>query len=390
VSKEGLSKSAVAESEEAAFAKVSHQVDEATITLGGAWNLRAATRPKPATTLTEVESAGKVIRIRCVGENLGTWDSSLLLFLAELDDWCHSHQVALDLHSLPEGVTSLIALAKAVPEAETERGHTQRPSFLYRLGMWAIQQANAFTAAATFIGETVLSLRRIVAGKGKVDWRLFWLSMQETGAQALAIVGLISFLTGLILAFVASIQLKQFGAGIYVANLVAVAMAREMGAIMTGVIMAGRTGAAFAAQIGSMKVSEELDALDTLAISPMDFLVSPRVVALFLMMPLLAFYSDLVGIAGGAVVGFGVLHISLVQYWNQTVGSMGLEDILTGVGKSAIFGVIVALTGCQRGMNCQNNAAAVGNAATSAVVLAITWIVASDAIIDVVLDVLKL
>jgi phospholipid/cholesterol/gamma-HCH transport system permease protein len=390
VSKEGLSKSAVAESEEAAFVKVSHQDDEATITFGGVWNLRAIARPKPANALSEMESAGKVTRIRCVGENLGAWDSSLLLFLAELDDWCQSHQVALDLHNLPEGVTSLIALAKAVPEAETERGHMQRPSFLYRLGMWAIQQANAVTAAAAFIGETVLSLRRIVAGKGKVDWRLFWLSMQETGAQALAIVGLISFLTGLILAFVASIQLKQFGAGIYVANLVAVAMAREMGAIMTGVIMAGRTGAAFAAQIGSMKVSEELDALDTLAISPMDFLVSPRVVALFLMMPLLAFYSDLVGIAGGAVVGFGVLHISLVQYWNQTVGSMGLEDILTGVGKSAVFGVIVALTGCQRGMNCQNNAAAVGNAATSAVVLAITWIVASDAIIDVVLDVLKL
>ena len=390
MSREGLSKSAVAESEEAAFVKVSHQGDEATITFGGVWNLRAATRPKPATTLSEVESAGKVTRIRCVGENLGAWDSSLLLFLAELDDWCQSHQVALDLHNLPEGVTSLIALAKVVPEAETDRGHTQRPSFLYRLGMWAIQQSNAFTAAAAFIGETAISLRRIVAGKGKVDWRLFWLSMQETGAQALAIVGLISFLTGLILAFVASIQLKQFGAGIYVANLVAVAMAREMGAIMTGVIMAGRTGAAFAAQIGSMKVSEELDALDTLAISPMDFLVSPRVVALFLMMPLLAFYSDLVGIAGGAVVGFGVLHISLVQYWNQTVGSMGLEDILTGVGKSAVFGVIVALTGCQRGMNCQNNAAAVGNAATSAVVLAITWIVASDAIIDVVLDILKL
>jgi len=390
VSREGLSKSAVAESEEAAFVKVSHQGDKATITLGGVWNLRATTRPKPATALSEIESTGKVTQIRCVGENLGAWDSSLLLFLAELDDWCQSHQIALDLHNLPEGVTSLIALAKAVPEAETERGHTRRPSFLYQLGMWAIQQANAVTAAAAFIGACVISLRRIIAGKGKVDWRLFWLSLQETGPQALAIVGLISFLTGLILAFVASIQLKQFGAGIYVANLVAVAMAREMGAIMTGVIMAGRTGAAFAAQIGSMKVSEEIDALDTLAISPMDFLVSPRVVALFLMMPLLAFYSDLVGIAGGAVVGFGVLHISLVQYWNQTVGSMGLEDILTGVGKSAVFGVIVALTGCQRGMNCQNNAAAVGNAATSAVVLAITWIVASDAIIDVVLDVLKL
>ena len=374
----------------AAVAKTSLKDGEATITFGGVWNLKGSVRPKSATALHEVESAGGITRVRCVGQDLGTWDSSLLLFLSEVDDWCQAHQIALDLRGLPEGVDSLIALAKAVPEAETESRGARHESFLFRLGSWAIGQTSAFTAASAFIGDCVLSLRRIFTGKGKVDWRLFWLTMQESGAQALPIVGLISFLTGLILAFVASIQLKQFGAGIYVANLVAVAMAREMGAIMTGVIMAGRTGAAFAAQIGSMKVSEEIDALDTLAISPMDFLVSPRVVALFLMMPLLGFYADLMGIAGGAVVGLGVLHITLLQYWNQTVGSMGLEDIITGVVKAGVFGVIVALTGCQRGMNCQNNAAAVGNAATSAVVLAITWIVISDAIIDVILDVLKL
>jgi phospholipid/cholesterol/gamma-HCH transport system permease protein len=374
----------------AAFAKVSLQAEVATIALGGVWNLKGAVRPKSAATLHEVESAEGITRIRCIAQDLGTWDSSLLLFLTEVDEWCHKHQVALDFRDLPEGVGSLIALAKAVPEAETKSRRAGHVSFLAQLGNWAIGQAGAFTAAAAFIGECVLSLRRIIAGKGKVDWRLFWLTVQESGAQALPIVGLISFLTGLILAFVASIQLRQFGAGIYVANLVAVAMAREMGAIMTGVIMAGRTGAAFAAQIGSMKVSEEIDALDTLAISPMDFLVTPRVVALFLMMPLLGFYSVLMGIAGGAVVGRGVLNITLLQYWNQTVGSMGLEDIITGVVKAGIFGVIVALTGCQRGMNCENNAAAVGNAATSAVVLAITWIVASDAIIDVILDVLKL
>ena len=374
----------------AAFAKVSLQEGAATIALGGVWNLKGSARPKSTATLHEVGSAGGITRVRCVAQDLGTWDSSLLLFLSEVDEWCHEHQVALDLQDLPEGVGSLIALAKAVPEAQTKSGRAGHVSFLQQLGTWAIGQAGAFTAAAAFIGECVLSLRRIFAGKGKVDWRLFWLTLQESGAQALPIVGLISFLTGLILAFVASIQLRQFGAGIYVANLVAVAMAREMGAIMTGVIMAGRTGAAFAAQIGSMKVSEELDALDTLAISPMDFLVSPRVVALFLMMPLLGFYADLMGIAGGALVGLGVLNITLLQYWNQTVGSMGLEDIITGVVKAGVFGVIIALTGCQRGMNCQNNAAAVGNAATSAVVLAITWIVASDAIIDVILDVLKL
>src|SRR5258708_25125853 len=132
-------KRAVAESEEAAFAKVSRQGDEATITLGGVWNLRTATRPNPAATLSEIESAGRVIRIGCVGESLGAWDSSLLLFLAELDEWCQSHQVALDLHKLPEGVNSLIALAKAVSEAENNRGPTGRTSFLFWLRRWAVR-----------------------------------------------------------------------------------------------------------------------------------------------------------------------------------------------------------------------------------------------------------
>jgi phospholipid/cholesterol/gamma-HCH transport system permease protein len=376
--------------ESTASVRITRENGVSKVLVGGAWNLRATRRPNTAKVIRELESSGEVRQVRCIPEQLGPWDSSLLLFLSELDAWCHSHRVALELEELPEGVSSLIELAKAVPEQETGRGDSHRHSFFYELGQWAIDVSTGLVAAARFVGECVLSFGRILSGKGKVDWRLFWLSVQECGSQALPIVGLISFLTGLILAFVASIQLRQFGAGIYVANLVAVAMAREMAGIMTGVIMAGRTGAAFAAQIGSMKVSEEIDALDTLAISPMDFLVSPRVAALFLMMPLLCFYSIFIGIAGGAVVGLGILQISLEQYWNQTLGSMGLSDIITGVGKSAVFGVIIALTGCQRGMNCQNNAAAVGNAATSAVVLAITWIVASDAIIDVILDFLKL
>ncbi|MBV9731736.1 MAG: hypothetical protein JO275_03105, partial [Verrucomicrobia bacterium] len=171
----------------AAFAKVTLQEKEATIALGGTWNLKGSVRPKSAAALHEVESAGGITRVCCVGQDLGTWDSSLLLFLSEVDEWCQAHQVALDLNDLPEGVGSLIALAKAVPEAETKSGRAGHVSLLYQLGAWAIGQAGAFTAAAAFIGECVLSLRRIFTGKGKVDWRLFWLTMQESGAQALPI-----------------------------------------------------------------------------------------------------------------------------------------------------------------------------------------------------------
>ena len=370
--------------------KMERTGDRLKLVLGGDWSLKSPERLRSGTVLADLEQESGLRSIHCVTNEVKSWDSSLLVFLWEVEEWCKSRQVKFGEDDLPKEISSLLNLATAVPEQQTGRGSRGRRSLFYQLGSWVLSQIDMLLAAFEFIGECVLSFRRILARRGKVDWRLYWLTLQECSAEALPIVGLISFLTGLILAFVGAIQLRQFGAGIYVANLVAVAMAREMGAIMTGIIMAGRTGAAFAAQIGSMKVSEEIDALSTLAISPMDFLVSPRVVALFLMMPLLCLYSDLIGIAGGAVVGISLLKISLVQYWNQTLGSMGLTDIVIGVVKCSIFGVIVALTGCQRGMKCESNAAAVGNAATSAVVLAITGIVASDAVIDVLIEVLKI
>ena len=214
--------------------------------------------------------------------------------------------------------------------------------------------------------------------------------MQESSIGALPIVGLISFLTGLILAFVGSTQLQKFGASIYVANLVGLGMAREMGALMTAIIMAGRTGAAFAAQLGSMKVSEEIDALRTLAIDPQDFLVTPRLLALFAMMPLLCLYADLIGIIGGSAVALGLMKLSWAQYLVQTRSAMALMDIGTGLFKSVAFGGIVALTGCLRGIQCGSNASAVGLAATSAVVSGITLIVAADALFDIVFNILKI
>jgi phospholipid/cholesterol/gamma-HCH transport system permease protein len=322
--------------------------------------------------------------------SVGTWDTSLLIVVARAEDWCGKHKVKFLRESLPVSVASLLAISEEVPERKTGRDVKKSWSIFTILGNSTINVFAGIGTALEFTGDAVLSFGRILRGKAAFDWRLFWLTTQECSAQALPIVGMISFLTGLIFAFVGAIQLRQFGAGIYVANLVAVAMAREMGAIMTGIIMAGRTGAAFAAQIGSMKGSEEIDALRTLAISPMDFLVSPRLLALFFMMPLLVLYSDIIGILGGAFVGLSFLGLSWSQYWNQTIGSMNLIDIGTGLVKSAVFGVIVAMAGCERGMKCGNDAASVGNAATSAVVLGITWIVASDAIIDVIQEIVSL
>jgi phospholipid/cholesterol/gamma-HCH transport system permease protein len=215
-----------------------------------------------------------------------------------------------------------------------------------------------------------------------------WLIVQASGAQALPIVSLISFLVGLILAFVGATQLRPFGAQIYVANLVGLAMSREMGAMMTGIIMAGRTGAAFAAQLGTMVVNQEIDALITMGLNPVEFLVVPRMLALTLMVPLLCIYADLVGILGGAVVGVTMLHLGAAQYYQQTLSALQLLDFVAGLIKGTVFGILVALAGCLRGMQCGRSASAVGAAATSAVVTGIVWIIVSDAVLTVIYNVL--
>jgi phospholipid/cholesterol/gamma-HCH transport system permease protein len=356
----------------------------------GDWNVRETQHGEIDALFAKLDQEGPASGLQIDMSNVGSWDTSLLIVVARAEEWCGRHKVKFLRESLPASVASLLAISEEVPERKTGRDIKKSRSIFTILGNSTINAFAGIGTALEFTGDAVLSFGRILRGEAAFDWRLFWLTMQECSAQALPIVGMISFLTGLIFAFVGAVQLRQFGAGIYVANLVAVAMAREMGAIMTGIIMAGRTGAAFAAQIGSMKGSEEIDALRTLAISPMDFLVSPRLLALFFMMPLLVLYSDIIGILGGAFVGLSFLGLSWSQYWNQTIGSMGLVDIATGLVKSAVFGVIVAMAGCERGMKCGNDAASVGNAATSAVVLGITWIVASDAVIDVIQEIVNL
>jgi phospholipid/cholesterol/gamma-HCH transport system permease protein len=218
-----------------------------------------------------------------------------------------------------------------------------------------------------------------------VDLFLF---IQQNGPQALPIVTLISFLVGVILAFIGAVQLRRFGAQIYVADLVGIAIVREMGAMMTGIIMAGRTGAAFAAQLGTMKVTQEIDAFTTIGLPAEEFLVFPRVIALVLMMPLLCLYADFIGVLGGAVVGVGMLDISWTTYFRETTNAITLTHLFGGLLKSTVYGVLIALAGCLRGLQCGKSSSAVGDAATSAVVTGIVAIVAACGVFAVVFYVL--
>jgi phospholipid/cholesterol/gamma-HCH transport system permease protein len=319
---------------------------------------------------------------------LAHWDTGLLTFLMNLHAFCTQQNISLNSDGLPPGAKRLLELAAAVPEKKDARQAEARVSFLANLGNETVNFFRSAGELLEFIGEAVVAVQRLVRGQAQYRRSDLWLIMQAVGAQALPIVSLICFLVGLILAFIGAIQLKLFGAQIYVADLVGIAMVRLMAAIMTGIVMAGRTGGAFAAQLGTMQVNQEIDALRTTGISPMEFLVLPRMLALALMMPLLCLYANLMGILGGMVVGVGMLDIGLIQYYNQTAAAVNLWNLGIGLFSGTVFGVIVALAGCMRGMQCGRSASAVGDAATSAVVTAIVGIIVSTAVITILCDVL--
>ncbi|MGZ9082448.1 MAG: MlaE family ABC transporter permease [Rhodoplanes sp.] len=357
------------------------------IMLTGSWTLRDQL-PAAADIDRVLDEPPTAERVTFDTRYLTRWDSGLLTFLVAVRDESSARQIAFDPAGLPQGVQSLMRLASAVPERGQARGAAAPQPLLARLGTGWLSLSKSGQAAVAFIGEATLSLARMFSGRAQLRRGDLSLLIQQAGAQALPIVALISVLVGLILAFVGSVQLQLFGAEIFVANLVAIGMTREMGAMMAAIIMAGRTGAAFAAQLGTMQVNEEIDALKTLGVDPVDFLVLPRMLALILMMPLLTVYANVLGIFGGVLVGVGMLDITPTQYWNQTVAWLRPADLALGVGKSVVFGIIIAVSGCLRGIQCGRNAAAVGAAATSAVVTAIVWIVVADGLFAVISNVL--
>jgi phospholipid/cholesterol/gamma-HCH transport system permease protein len=320
--------------------------------------------------------------------NLTGWDSALITFLLKVLDRCRQRAITADTSGLPSGVQRLLGLATAITERSGARKTATQEPFLSRVGAQAIALYEAVLDMCAFLGGVTVAFGRLVTGKARFPAADFFSIMKACGIDALPIVSLISLLVGLILAFVGAVQLSLFGAQIYVASLVAVAMVRVMGAIMTGIIMAGRTGAAFSAEIGTMQVNEEIDALQTMGISPMEFLVLPRMLALVIMMPLLCVYANLMGILGGFIVGVGMLGLTVTEYYHQTIISVPLTNLWIGLFQGAVFGVIVALAGCLRGMQCGRSASAVGTATTSAVVTSIVSIVIATAIITVICNVL--
>jgi phospholipid/cholesterol/gamma-HCH transport system permease protein len=355
----------------------------------GEWLIQRSGLPTPALVAEEFRKNTPPTTLRFDLQGVKKYDSALITFLLQCHDLCHTTKTTFDFDSLTEGPRRLLLLATAVPDNTDARPAHVREGFFAHVGDEALVAVDDVKEIFQFLGEVTIATTRFFMGKARFRWSDVWLNMQQCGSDALPIVSLISFLVGLILAYVGAITLKQYGGLIFIANLVGLAMVREMGAMMTGVIMSGRTGAAFAAQLGTMKVSEEIAALRTLGLSPIEFLVLPRMIALFVMFPLLTLYASFIGIVGGLVVALS-MDLSYSQYVNQLTSAVNLSNFSVGMIKGFVFGLIVAATGCLRGMQCGNSSAAVGQATTRAVVSGITCMIVADAIFAVIFNVLNM
>lgn len=315
------------------------------------------------------------------------WDSGLISFLLKLARECGQKNITVVGEGLPQEAQKLLALALKVREKNipVQKAHE---SLLERWGERVLQIDENLRSGMDFLGDIVVSFGRLIRGKSYFRWDDFIFIVQRCGVDALLLVSLISLLVGMILAFVGSIQLKMFGAQIFISDIVGIAMVRVLSAVMTGIIMAGRIGASFAAELGMMQTNEEIDAFKTFGISPVEFLVVPRILALVIMMPILTIYADLMGVFGGYVISVGMLHLNGAEYLSRTQGAVKLSYVWVGLVHSFVFGVIVAVSGCWHGIKCERNAYGVGTATTLAVVTGITGIVIATAMITFMCQIL--
>jgi phospholipid/cholesterol/gamma-HCH transport system permease protein len=350
------------------------------LALSGNWE--QGQNPASFSTLQSELASTHPARLIADGSTLGAWDSLLMAFLLQCHDHCQAQGIVFETRNVPEGIEKLLAVATAVKAQPPSA--PAKPSWLSALSpglmlrnVWAdLEESLAFT------GQVTVALSRLARGSANtrfVDFRSF---CYQAGPDAFAIISLTSVLVGMILAYLGAVQLKQFGAEIFVANLVVIGMLREMGVLMTAVVMAGRTGAAYAAQLGTMQTNDEIDAITTMGISPVEFLVLPRMLALIIIMPLLTIYANLLGIVGGGIVAGG-MGITPIQYLLQGQTALSFSHVTVGLLKALVFATLIAIAGCRAGMNCGRSSAAVGEAATNAVVTALVYLIVADAAINI-------
>jgi len=351
------------------------------LALAGTW--RVSEQLPAATRVRDEIAVERPARIVFDTREIEAWDSALVAFASRVIAGASDKDITVDRSGLPPAVQRLLSMAEAAPVRVT-RTKKAPPTFFERVGLWTLSRHQSSVKVLDWIGQLSMATGRLLLGRAKFRRRDLALQMQLTGAHALGIVSLVAGLVGLIIAFIAAVQLQSFGASLYVANLVGIAIVRDLGAVMAAIVVAGRTGAAFAAELGTMRVTQEIDALTTFGLSPVEFLVLPRVLAVTLMMPLLCVFADLLGVLGGAAVGIGLMQITPRIYYDQTIRAVDLADLFGGLLKAGTYGFLIGAAGCFTGLRAGRSAAAVGKAATSAVVAGIVLVIVACGIFAVI------
>lgn len=331
--------------------------------------------------LNVVKTNKNIKKIIINADKLIKWDSSLLVILYNVEKLSKDNNIDFDKTNLPDGLQRLLKLAFSSTRKLDISHNNEKMSFFEKVGDSVLNKYYSFNKGFSFLLKSIKSIFRFFTGQAVMRNVDFLFAFENASYKALPIVSLISFMVGLILAFVGTVQLKIFGAQIYVASLVAIGMIRIMGPVMTGIIMAGRTGASYAATIGTMQVNEEINALKTMGIPIMDFLVLPRLLSITIIMPFLSMFADIMGILGGASVGTLMLGIPFNEYIRLSSNAINLTNFFIGIFHGYVYGWVIALCGCYYGIYCGNNADSAGTATTKAVVASIVWIVIVTGII---------
>ena len=348
------------------------------VTLAGSWIARKGELPQESA--SDLLSGPGIASIAFDTSELGNWDSALLGYMSELRQTAEAQHIGLDLSGLPPATVRLLAL---MPREHAAPPAVHSVSLLKQTGKNALAGWAETREVATMLGDAIL--RGGAAIRGQAYMRRVDLvdCLQDAGISALPIVIIVNILMGGILAFVGAVQLRKFGADVYVANLVGIAVVREIAALITAIVMSGRTGGAYAAHIATMRGNEEIDALQAVGVKLSDYLILPRILALTLMMPLLYLYGSLAGIFGGFLVAIAMLHLAPMTYIDHVQYAVAMSQVFFGLTKSVAFGLLIAITGCRIGLRAGRSAADVGRAATSAVVVGIVGVIALDAVFAV-------
>ncbi|MDP3108700.1 ABC transporter permease [Hydrogenophaga sp.] len=343
--------------------------------IGGEWRGHRAALPAAPGTLVQGEVGFDTTA-------LSSWDVALASSLWQRLSALARPPVKIDLQGLPEGLREILSMA--LTETSVVTTPRLEPGRIARVGASTQAWWNEGRRSLTFVGEVLMSVGRLLRGRSGMRWSDLAWQVEQTGPRSLPIVALVSFLVGLIVAYMGAAQLQRFGAQNFIADLVTVGVVREVAALLVGIVLAGRVGAAFAAQIGSMRANEEVDALTTLGVNAVDFLVLPRVLALLIVGPMLTAFAAVVGVGVGWLVAVGLYGVTPLEYVYASAQALTLPHVLIGLLKGTVYSVLVALAGCLQGMSAGRSAQAVGDATTAAVVQAIVWMVVAASVLTVV------